>query len=91
MPSCHDNAVVEAFFRTLKAEEIFRHFYQTADELYASVAEYIGFLTVVVRIRNLAIEHQIKLDLVIFSYRNSDSILDFPIECVQFAAAISTL
>ena len=43
-PGCsHDNAVVEAFFRTLKAEGIFHHFYQAADELYASVAEYIEF------------------------------------------------
>ena len=43
-PGCpHDNAVVEAFFRTLKAEEIYHHFYQTANELYASVVEYIEF------------------------------------------------
>ena len=41
--SPHDNAVAESFFRTLKAEEIYHHFYQTADELYASVAEYIEF------------------------------------------------
>ena len=41
--SPHDNAVAESFFRTLKAEEIYHHFYQTADELYASVAEYIDF------------------------------------------------
>ena len=41
--SPHDNAVAESFFRTLKAEEIYHHFYQTTDELYASVAEYIEF------------------------------------------------
>ncbi len=41
--SPHDNAVVESFFRSLKAEEIYHHFYQTTDELYSSVAEYIEF------------------------------------------------
>ncbi|HUM60910.1 MAG TPA: IS3 family transposase [Clostridia bacterium] len=41
--SPHDNAVAESFFRTLKAEEIYHHFYQTADELYQSIAEYIEF------------------------------------------------
>jgi putative transposase len=30
-------------FRTLKAEEIYHNFYQTVDELYASIAEYIEF------------------------------------------------
>jgi len=43
-PGCpYDNAVAESFFRTLKTEEIYNHFYQTADELYASIAEYIEF------------------------------------------------
>jgi transposase InsO family protein/transposase-like protein len=41
--SPHDNAVAESFFRTLKAEEIYQHFYQTANALYNSVAEYIDF------------------------------------------------
>lgn len=43
-PGCpYDNAVAEAFFRTIKAEEISRHQYKTEDELKGSVAEYIDF------------------------------------------------
>ena len=43
-PGCpYDNAVAESFFRTIKAEEIHRQFYQTADDLYASIDEYIEF------------------------------------------------
>lgn len=43
-PGCpYDNAVAEAFFRTIKAEEISRHQYKTEEELRNSVAEYIDF------------------------------------------------
>lgn len=43
-PGCpYDNAVAEAFFRTIKAEEIARHQYKTEKELRDSVAEYIDF------------------------------------------------
>ena len=43
-PGCpYDNAVVESFFRTLKAEEVSRHFYATVDQLKDSIDEYIEF------------------------------------------------
>lgn len=43
-PGCpYDNAVAEAFFRTIKAEEVSRHQYKTEKELRDSVAEYINF------------------------------------------------
>ena len=43
-PGCpYDNAVAEAFFRTIKAEEVTRHQYKTEEELRDSVAEYIDF------------------------------------------------
>lgn len=43
-PGCpYDNAVAEAFFRTIKAEEVSRHQYKTEEELRDSVAEYIDF------------------------------------------------
>lgn len=41
-PGCpYDNAVAEAFFRTIKAEEVSHHQYKTEEELRESVAEYI--------------------------------------------------
>ena len=43
-PVCpYDNAVAEAFFRTLKAEEASRHQYRSELELRTSVGEYINF------------------------------------------------
>lgn len=43
-PGCpYDNAVAEAFFRTIKAEEITRQQYKSGQELRDSVAEYIDF------------------------------------------------
>lgn len=43
-PGCpYDNAVAEAFFRTIKAEEVSHHQYRTEVELRESVAEYIDF------------------------------------------------
>lgn len=43
-PGCpYDNAVAEAFFRTIKAEEVSRHQYKSEAELRDSVAEYIDF------------------------------------------------
>ena len=43
-PGCpYDNAVAEAFFRTLKAEEVSRHQYRSELELRTSVDEYINF------------------------------------------------
>jgi len=43
-PGCpYDNAVAEAFFRSLKAEEIYRWYYRTVDEMQASIAEYVDF------------------------------------------------
>lgn len=43
-PGCpYDNAVAEAFFRTLKAEEVSRRQYQSESELRTSIDEYINF------------------------------------------------
>lgn len=43
-PGCpYDNAVAEAFFRTIKAEEVACRQYKTEEELRESVAEYIDF------------------------------------------------
>ena len=43
-PGCpYDNAVAEAFFRTIKAEEVSRHQYKTEEELRDSITEYIDF------------------------------------------------
>lgn len=43
-PGCpYDNAVAEAFFRTIKAEEVARHQFKTVEELRDSVTEYIDF------------------------------------------------
>lgn len=43
-PGCpYDNAVAEAFFRTIKAEEVSRYQYKTEEELRDSVAENIDF------------------------------------------------
>ena len=43
-PGCpYDNAVAEAFFRTLKAEEVSRRQYRSESELRSSIDEYIDF------------------------------------------------
>lgn len=43
-PGCpNDNAVAESFFRSLKAEEVYRWYYRTLDEMKASIAEYVDF------------------------------------------------
>ncbi|MEX1376438.1 MAG: IS3 family transposase, partial [Eubacteriales bacterium] len=39
----YDNAVAESFFRSLKAEEVYRWYYKTCDDMKTSIAEYIGF------------------------------------------------
>lgn len=43
-PGCpYNNTVAEAFFRTIKAEEVSQHQYKTEKDLRGSVAEYINF------------------------------------------------
>ena len=60
-PGCpYDNAVAEAFFRTIKAEEVARHQYKTEEELRDSVAEYIDFSITADLIKSLATELQVK-------------------------------
>lgn len=39
----YDNAVAEAFFRTLKAEEVSRHRYQLESELKILIDKYVNF------------------------------------------------
>jgi len=42
--NCYDNAVAESFFKTIKAEFIYQNTYQTREQAYLSVFEYIeGF------------------------------------------------
>jgi transposase InsO family protein len=42
--NCYDNAVVESFFATLKAEEVNRNLYQTHQQAITSIYSYIeGF------------------------------------------------
>jgi transposase InsO family protein len=41
--SPYDNAVAESFFASMKKEEIYRHIYETKEELIDSVKEYIEF------------------------------------------------
>jgi putative transposase len=42
--NCHDNAMVETFFKTLKSELIWRTIYQTRDQAKTAIARYIdGF------------------------------------------------
>lgn len=43
-PGCpYDNAVVESFFRSLKAEEVYHKYYATIEEMESSIIEYIDF------------------------------------------------
>jgi len=39
--NCYDNAYVESFFKSLKSEWLYRHHYETEEELRALVFEYI--------------------------------------------------
>ncbi len=40
--NCHDNAVTERFFRSLKSERVNYRHYQTREEAMKDIAEYIG-------------------------------------------------
>jgi transposase InsO family protein/transposase-like protein len=39
----YDNAIAEAFFASMKKEELFRNIYDSADDLIVSVCEYVDF------------------------------------------------
>lgn len=44
IPGCpYDNTVADSFFKSLKSEEVYRHYYPTYDEMMRRVIEYIDF------------------------------------------------
>jgi len=43
-PDCpYDNAVAESFFKSLKSQEVYRHYYRTYGDMKLSIADYIDF------------------------------------------------